>query len=71
MTPVGFEPTISTREWPQSYAVDRKATRAGGKVKLDILITVFFIDNANLMYNAHPNFFGQSFWCIDNAHDAN
>ena len=26
MTPVGFEPTISTDERPQNYAVDRAAT---------------------------------------------
>jgi hypothetical protein len=32
---------------------------------------VFFIDNAHLMYNAHPKRFRHSFWCIENAHDAN
>ena len=26
MTPVGFEPTISADEWPQTYALDRAAT---------------------------------------------
>jgi hypothetical protein len=31
----------------------------------------FSIDNAHLMYNAHPKLFRHSFWCIDNAHDAN
>jgi hypothetical protein len=31
----------------------------------------FSIDNAHLMYNAHPKLFRHCFWCIDNAHDAN
>jgi hypothetical protein len=31
----------------------------------------FSIDNAHLMYNAHPKLFRHSFWCIDNARDAN
>jgi hypothetical protein len=31
----------------------------------------FSIDNAHLMYNAYPKLFRHSFWCIDNAHDAN
>ena len=26
MPPVGFEPTISAGEWPQTYALDRAAT---------------------------------------------
>ena len=30
---------------------------------------IFSIDNAHLMYNAHPKLFRHSFWCIDNAHD--
>ena len=29
MTPVGFEPTISTRERPPTYALDRAATATG------------------------------------------
>ena len=31
--------------------------------------TYFSIDNAHLMYNAHPKLFRHSFWSIDNAHD--
>jgi hypothetical protein len=31
----------------------------------------FSIDKAHLMYNAHPKLFRHSFWCIDNAHNAN
>jgi hypothetical protein len=31
----------------------------------------FSIDNAHLMYNAHPKLFCLSYWCIDNARDAN
>ena len=29
MSPVGFEPTISASEWPQTYALDRAATGTG------------------------------------------
>ena len=29
MPPMGFEPTISTGEWPQTYALDRAATGTG------------------------------------------
>ena len=29
MPPVGFEPTISAGEWPQTYALDRAATGIG------------------------------------------
>ena len=29
MSPVGFEPTISTGERPQTYALDRAATGTG------------------------------------------
>ena len=32
-------------------------------------VSYFSIDNAHLMYNAHPKLFRHSFWCIDNAHD--
>jgi hypothetical protein len=31
----------------------------------------FSIDKAHLIYNAHPQIFRHSFWCMDNAHDAN
>jgi hypothetical protein len=34
-------------------------------------VPYFLIDNAHLMYKAHPKLFRNSFWCIDNAHDAN
>ena len=33
MFPVGFEPTMSAGEWPQTYALERAATETG-----DILI---------------------------------
>ena len=29
MPPVGFEPTISAGEWPQTYALDRAVTGTG------------------------------------------
>ena len=32
MSPVGFEPTISAGEWPQTYALDRAATGTGSKL---------------------------------------
>ena len=32
-------------------------------------VPYFSIDNAHLMYNAHPKLFRHSFWCIDNVHD--
>ena len=34
MPPVGFEPTISACERPQTYALDRAATRTGNKMQL-------------------------------------
>ena len=37
MPPVGFEPTISTGERPQTYALDRAATGTGNK-DLQIII---------------------------------
>ena len=33
MPPVGFEPTISAGERPQTYALDRAATETGGGTK--------------------------------------
>ena len=44
------------------------------ELRLHTLATIlpyFSIDNAHLMYNAHPKLFRHSFWCIGNAHDAN
>ena len=32
MSPVGFEPTISAGERPQTYALDRAATGTGGRL---------------------------------------
>ena len=34
MPPVGFEPTISAGEWPQTYALDRAATGTGSRQKV-------------------------------------
>jgi hypothetical protein len=39
MAPVGFEPTISAGEWPQTYGLDRAAAGTGG---LDLLIKIHF-----------------------------
>jgi len=38
MPPVGFEPTISAGEWPQTYVLDRAAIKTG-----------FFLDLGNLI----------------------
>ena len=35
MPPVGFEPTISAGEWPQTYALDRVATGTGIYIHID------------------------------------
>ena len=46
MPPVGFEPTISAGERPQTYALDRAATGTGyyDICYLDLLSTAFSID---------------------------
>ena len=46
MSPVGFEPTISAGERPQTYAVDREATRTDSKV---ILLLVKYLLKFNEM----------------------
>ena len=37
MPPVGFEPTISANERPQTYTLDRAATGTGNFYRLQIL----------------------------------
>jgi len=39
MPPLGFEPTISGGEWPQTYTLDRAATGTGSK--LDNLVKYY------------------------------
>ena len=39
MPPVGFEPTISVGEGPQTYALDRAATGTGTKHDIGLKIT--------------------------------
>ena len=34
MSPVGFEPTLSAGEWPQTYALDRAATGTGSRHRI-------------------------------------
>ena len=48
MLPVGFEPTVSTGEWPQAYALDRAATGTGTKSVLEYLI---FFKTKNMLSN--------------------
>ena len=43
MTPVGFEPTISAGERPQTYALDRAATETGIYVYSNVIILVNYI----------------------------
>ena len=43
MIPVGFEPTVSAGERPQTYALDRAATGTGSRTYITILyIRCFF-----------------------------
>ena len=37
MPPVGFEPTISAGERPQTYALDRAATGTGKKLRVEFV----------------------------------
>ena len=37
--------------------------------QISVQVPYFSIDNAHLMYNAHPKLFRHSFWCTDNAYD--
>ena len=43
MTPVGFEPTISAGERPQTYALDRTAARTGRAKILIFNIPIYII----------------------------
>ena len=40
MPPVGFEPTISAGERPQTYALDRADTGTGNSVSRPVLIVI-------------------------------
>ena len=43
MPPVGFEPTISAGEWPQTYALDRAATGTGSILHYMIYMIYYII----------------------------
>ena len=45
MTPVGFEPTISAGERPQTHALDLAATGTGAYVYYYIKITTINLDS--------------------------
>jgi len=45
MPPVGFEPTISVGERPQTYALDRAATGSGIIITIIIIIVIVIIIN--------------------------
>jgi hypothetical protein len=55
MPPVGFKPTISAGERPQTYAFDRAATGTGTWV---LLINVITIDLSCLYLNLRNNAVG-------------
>jgi t-SNARE complex subunit (syntaxin) len=40
MPPVGFEPTISAGDWPQTYVLDRAATETGIVCYIIIIIII-------------------------------
>jgi hypothetical protein len=58
----------TSKFWLQNFNVGEGAVNVGVDGRK---IPYFTIDNAHLMYKAHPKLFRHSFWCIDNAHDAN
>ena len=62
MPPVGFEPTVSASERPQTYALDRASTGTG------IGRTVRVLNNRNMSFNiCHPEVFNTHIniqWCI-------
>ena len=51
MPPVGFEPTISVGERPQTYALDRKTTGTGS-LEVEPLIEILFSPSS--LYNPPP-----------------
>ena len=51
MPPVGFEPTISAGERPQTYALDRAATGTGGSIPLLLLyVYLHAVDKGNFAF---------------------
>ena len=52
MLPVGFEPTISAGERPQTYALDRAATGTGSEPRMSSLIFKFLTLDCGLLYHA-------------------
>ena len=52
MAPVGFEPTISAGERPQTYALDRAATGTGNlslfRLRIYLITCVFMINSKNV-----------------------
>ena len=55
MPPVGFEPTVSAGERPQTYALDRAATAIGTTNEIQIRKTKFL--ELELFYSASYFFF--------------
>jgi len=50
MPPVGFEPTISAGERPQTYVLDRVATGTGHKGIIQMLFVVTNLDTGLQLY---------------------
>ena len=49
MPPMGFEPTISTGERPQTYALNRAATGTGKLVRHTIIIFITWNISINML----------------------
>ena len=47
MPPVGYEPTVSAGERPQTYALDRAATGTGMMMMMIIIIIIIMYFNNN------------------------
>ena len=59
MPPVGFEPTISAGERPQTYALDRAAT---GSLYAVYLINMVFLKMSILSYLRHSLYCTKRYW---------
>ena len=67
MPPVGFEPTISAGERPQTYALDRAATGTGDKNRLDALISQFYSWNETIHVLDSSSVHHQEFFTVHTA----
>ena len=61
MIPVGFEPTISAGELPQTYSLDRAAIGTGASLRLvfNFLNLMYIKDKQTLVLNFILTYYGQ------------